>query len=103
MPRPGVVNNPNGRPKGCRNKQNERVEKLVSRLMKVFEEDENYMITEFKSLAAKDKFNVLTNLLPYYAAKKRMIEVGEDGRPVEATETWWEKMLKTQGVVKHAS
>jgi hypothetical protein len=60
--KPGMVANPNGRPKGSPNKINARVKNLIE---KFYFDNEETMQADFDSLDAKDRWAVRLRMLPF--------------------------------------
>lgn len=68
----GKTNNPNGRPKGSKNKASENLRKSVLDLL-----DENWdtIQRDLKKLEPKDRLGFLEKLLPYTLPKLQSVEV----------------------------
>ena len=80
MPKKGVVNNPNGRPKGSQNKGTKEVRELVNQLL-----DENFenIQKDVDSLEPIERLKFLVALLPYVLPKQQAInEVTNDPQKI---------------------
>lgn len=72
----GQTNNPEGRPKGSRNKVNKELRKMIKDFLE--ENLENFQ-EEFAELETKDKLKFITDLLPYGLSKYQPTEMKEKG------------------------
>ncbi|PSL01921.1 DUF5681 domain-containing protein [Cecembia rubra] len=62
----GQTNNPNGRPKGSKNKANEAIRDKIQCL---FEGNFDKIQTDIEKLDPKDRLKFLTDLMPYLVPK----------------------------------
>lgn len=66
----GQTNNPNGRPKGSKNKVNEAIRDKIQGL---FEGNFEKIQTDLEKLDPKDRLKFLTDLMPYLVPKLQSI------------------------------
>jgi len=71
----GKTNNPNGRPKGAKNKVTAPLREMITDFL-----NDNFdeVQSEFMNLDPKDKLKVYTDLLQYAVPKLRSVEVKDE-------------------------
>ncbi|MBT5992470.1 MAG: hypothetical protein HOA61_16285 [Bacteroidetes bacterium] len=70
----GTSGNIEGRPKGTPNKITHDTKEMIKNFI---DTEIEYVIAEFKELPTKDKFDIITKLLPYVLPKMESISINE--------------------------
>lgn len=70
-PKKGTTNNPNGRPRGSKNKASENMKQAV---LKIIDDNWRTMADDIKKLAPKDRVAFLEKLISYVLPKTTSIE-----------------------------
>lgn len=73
----GHTNNPNGKPKGTKNKITYKTKELIAAFV---EENFDSVMKEFKILDSKDKVSTFINLMKFVVPPARDVEADQDAK-----------------------